>query len=60
MFFELLDAKPHRIIWKLYQKVSFGTEAYEIGAKVGTWTCPSESVPESDSPMIGFLDFGMD
>ena len=40
-FFWLLDAKQCRIIWKLHQKTSFGTEAYEIGPKAGSWTCPS-------------------
>ena len=31
MFFEFLHAKPYRIIWKLPQKISFGSEMCEIG-----------------------------
>ena len=50
MFFGFLDAKPSRITWKLPQKVSCGTEMYEIGPKVGTWTCPS--CPKSHKSVI--------
>ena len=41
MLFGFSDTKPCRIIWKLRQQVSVGTETHEIGSKVGTWTCPS-------------------
>ena len=40
VLFELLHAKPGRIIWKLNQKPSFGPEMCEIGPKVGNRTCP--------------------
>ena len=43
VFFELLQQKPCRIIQKVGRKVSFGSEACEIGPKVAIWTCPDLS-----------------
>ena len=38
--FGLLDAKPCRLIWKLPQKVSFGTGTCEIEPKLFICSCP--------------------
>ena len=40
MFFELLHAKPCRIILKFHPKLCFGPEAREIEPKVRNRTCP--------------------
>merc|ERR1711924_276410 len=43
MFFEFLQQKPCRIIYKFRQKFSFGSETCEIGPKVVIWSCPDLS-----------------
>ena len=40
MFFELLHAKSCRIIWKLFQKVSFEPKACKIEQKLWLRSCP--------------------
>ena len=39
-FFELLQQKPCRIIYKFRQNTIFGPETCEIGPTVLIWTCP--------------------
>ena len=52
VFFELLHAKPCRIIWKFPQKLSFEPEMCEIGPKVGTW---KETLRENIPYLNAFL-----
>ena len=52
MFFELLHTKPCRTIWKLHQKVSFGSETCEIWQKVGIWTCPDLPRPVQEDKSL--------
>ena len=43
VFFELLQQKPCRIIYRFNKKTDFGSETCEIGSKVVIWLCPDLS-----------------
>ena len=52
MFFEFLQAKPCRIIKKIHQKVSFGSETCQIGPKLWLWTLPGLPRPVQEDKSL--------
>ena len=52
VFFELLHAKPCRIIYKFHQNTILGPETCEIGSKVGNRTCPDLPRPVQEDKFL--------
>ena len=52
LFFELLHAKPCRIIWKLLRKLSLGSETCEIAPKLWLWICPDLPRPVQEDKSL--------
>ena len=52
MFFELLQAKPYRIMYKFRQKPNFETTTCKIRTKVGNGTCPDLPRPVQEDKYL--------